>query len=130
MRGRTASIAHSFQYSWGHLAGHGGTALGLSFGCIRLHSAASGSPSSGRLAAGEDVPGHPGEHLQRVLTEDALRLLDIDQDVAYSAATTASGNPSSTIKPLDTSRLPRLQHLLDHAQDDTTMAGLDNDLRT
>ncbi|MFE1854706.1 TerD family protein [Streptomyces sp. NPDC059489] len=67
-------------------------------------------------------------------TADALRFLDIGQDVACSVTTTASGNLSSTIKPLDTSRLPGLQSLLDHAQDDTgsgdaTLAGLDADLR-
>lgn len=66
--------------------------------------------------------------------EDALRFLDIGQDVACAVATTASGNLSSTIKPLDTTRLPGLQSLLDHAQDDaasadTTLAGLDSDLR-
>lgn len=65
--------------------------------------------------------------------EDALRFLDIGQDVACAVATTASGNFSSTIKPLDTSRLPGLQSLLDHAQDDAasvdaTLAGLDGDL--
>jgi hypothetical protein len=67
-------------------------------------------------------------------TADALRFLDIGQDVACSVTTTASGNLSSTIKPLDTSRLPGLQGLLDHAQDDAgsgdaTLAGLDGDLR-
>ncbi|MGW1802115.1 TerD family protein [Streptomyces sp. NPDC001984] len=67
-------------------------------------------------------------------TGDALRFLDIGQDVACSVTTTASGNLSSTIKPLDTSRLPGLQSLLDHAQDDagsgdTTLADLDGDLR-
>ncbi|MGW9031195.1 TerD family protein [Streptomyces sp. NPDC055722] len=65
---------------------------------------------------------------------DALRFLDIGQDVACSVTTTASGNLSSTIKPLDTSRLSGLQSLLDHAQDDTgsgdaTLAGIDQDLR-
>lgn len=67
-------------------------------------------------------------------TEDALRFLDLGQDVACSVTTTASGNPSGTIKALDTSRLPGLQNLLDHAQDDsasddTTLADLDNNLR-
>ncbi|MFI1253196.1 TerD family protein [Streptomyces netropsis] len=66
--------------------------------------------------------------------EDALRFLDIGQEVACAVATTASGNLSSTIKPLDTGRLPGLQNLLDHAQDDAasadaTLAGLDGDLR-
>ncbi|MEV5846521.1 TerD family protein [Streptomyces sp. NPDC051985] len=50
--------------------------------------------------------------------EDALRFLDIGQDVACSVTTTASGNLSSTIKPLDTTRVPGLQELLDHAQDE------------
>jgi stress response protein SCP2 len=68
-------------------------------------------------------------------TGDALRFLDIGQDVTCSVTTTASGNLSSTIKPLDTSRLPGLQNLLDHAQDDagsgdTSLADLDGDLRT
>ncbi|MFE2064408.1 TerD family protein [Streptomyces sp. NPDC059467] len=67
-------------------------------------------------------------------TTDALRFLDIGQDVACSVTTTASGNLSSAVKPLDTSRLPGLQSLLDHAQDDpvsgdTALAGLDEDLR-
>ncbi|MEU5313640.1 TerD family protein [Streptomyces sp. NPDC021562] len=67
-------------------------------------------------------------------TTDALRFLDIGQDVACSVTTTASGNLSSSIKPLDTSRLPGLQSLLDHAQDDAgsgdaTLAGLDGDVR-
>ncbi|MFJ1550814.1 TerD family protein [Streptomyces sp. NPDC088246] len=66
--------------------------------------------------------------------EDALRFLDIGQGVACAVTTTASGNLSSTIKPLDTSRLSGLQSLLDHAQDDAatadaTLAGLDGDLR-
>ncbi|MFD4863957.1 TerD family protein [Streptomyces sp. NPDC058412] len=65
--------------------------------------------------------------------EDALRFLDIGQDIACAVGTTASGNLASTIKPLDTSRLPGLQSLLDHAQDDAvsvdaTLAGLDGDL--
>jgi stress response protein SCP2 len=67
-------------------------------------------------------------------TTDALRFLDIGQDVACSVTTTASGNLSSSIKPLDTSRLPGLQSLLDHAQDDAglgdaALASLDQDLR-
>lgn len=65
--------------------------------------------------------------------EDALRFLDIGQDIACAVGTTASGNLASTIKPLDTSRLPGLQSLLDHAQDDAgtvdaTLAGLDVNL--
>ncbi|MDX3854093.1 TerD family protein [Streptomyces sp. AK02-01A] len=67
--------------------------------------------------------------------EDALRFIDIGQDVACAVTTTASGNLSSTIKPLDTTRLPGLQSLIDHAQDDAassgdaTLASLDGDLR-
>jgi stress response protein SCP2 len=49
--------------------------------------------------------------------EDALRFLDIGQDLACSVTTTASGNFSSTLKPLDTTRVPGLQDLLDGAQD-------------
>lgn len=41
--------------------------------------------------------------------EDALRFQDIGQDVACSVTTTASGNLSSAIKPLDR-RHPRLQY--------------------
>ncbi|MEV0442219.1 TerD family protein [Streptomyces spectabilis] len=66
--------------------------------------------------------------------EDALRFLDVGDDVACAVTTTASGNLSSAIKPLDTSRPPGLQSLLDHAQDDAasvdaTLADLDGDLR-
>ncbi len=72
--------------------------------------------------------------------EDALRFLDIGQDVACSVTTTASGNLSSTVRPLDTGRLPGLQNLLDHARDDAGpahsgdpalagLADLDGDLR-
>ncbi|MFI6495251.1 TerD family protein [Streptomyces sp. NPDC050564] len=62
--------------------------------------------------------------------EDALRFLDIAQDVACCVTTTEAGNFSSTIKPLDTSRVPGLQELLDHAQDEpeadqTSLADLD-----
>ncbi|MFJ9736777.1 TerD family protein [Streptomyces sp. NPDC101166] len=49
--------------------------------------------------------------------DDALRFLDIGQDLACSVTTTASGNFSSTLKPLDTTRVPGLQDLLDGAQD-------------
>ncbi|MFF4467427.1 TerD family protein [Streptomyces mirabilis] len=49
--------------------------------------------------------------------EDALRFLDIGQDLACSVTTTASGNFSSTLKPLDTTRVPGLEDLLDGAQD-------------
>ncbi|WP_229916912.1 TerD family protein [Streptomyces fructofermentans] len=67
--------------------------------------------------------------------EDALRFLDIGQDVACSVTTTASGTFSSTIKPLDATRVPGLQELLDHAQDEpddresaASLAGLDRTL--
>ncbi|MFJ4895013.1 TerD family protein [Streptomyces sp. NPDC088788] len=65
--------------------------------------------------------------------EDALRFLDIGQDVACSVTTTSSGNLSSTLKPLDTARIPGLQELLDHAQEepesgDPSLAGLDSTL--
>jgi hypothetical protein len=50
--------------------------------------------------------------------EDALRFLDIGQDVACSVTPTASGNLSSALKPLDATRVPGLQDLLDGAQDD------------
>ncbi|MFF0096361.1 TerD family protein [Streptomyces canus] len=53
--------------------------------------------------------------------EDALRFLDIGQDTACSVTTTASGNLSSTLKPLDTTRIAGLQVLLDGAQDDSTV---------
>ncbi|MFF3447846.1 TerD family protein [Streptomyces sp. NPDC002667] len=49
--------------------------------------------------------------------EDALRFLDIGQDLACSVTTTASGTFSNTLKPLDTTRVPGLQDLLDGAQD-------------
>ncbi|MGA5323969.1 TerD family protein [Streptomyces seoulensis] len=67
--------------------------------------------------------------------EDALRFLDLGQDVACSVTTTASGNLSSTVKPLDTTRVPGLQELLDHAQDESgagepSLAGLDISLGT
>ncbi|MET9221324.1 TerD family protein [Streptomyces sp. NPDC003300] len=66
--------------------------------------------------------------------QDSLRFMDIGQDVACSVTTTSSGNLSSAIKPLDTSRLPGLQSLLEHVQDDgepsaSPMADLDGDLR-
>lgn len=67
-------------------------------------------------------------------TEDALRFLDIGHDVACSVTTTASGNTASTIKALNTSGMPGLQALLEHAQDDTAsdetaLADLEDDLR-
>ncbi|MGW4825205.1 TerD family protein [Streptomyces sp. NPDC004227] len=50
--------------------------------------------------------------------------------MACSVTTTASGSLSTTIKPLDATRVPGLQDLLDHAQDDpdpgeTSLADLD-----
>ncbi|WP_237525468.1 TerD family protein [Streptomyces sp. SID4985] len=74
-------------------------------------------------------------------TEDALRFLDIGQGVVCAVTTTLAGNLSSTLKPLDVSRLPGLRSLLESAQDDSagdagdsvtgeaTLAGLDGDLR-
>ncbi|MET8814889.1 TerD family protein [Streptomyces sp. NPDC004549] len=71
-------------------------------------------------------------------TEDALRFLDIGQGVVCAVTTTVAGNLSSTLKPLDVSRLPGLRSLLESAQDDSadepvtgdaTLAGLDGDLR-
>ncbi|MGW2518956.1 TerD family protein [Streptomyces sp. NPDC001617] len=55
--------------------------------------------------------------------EDALRFLDLGQDVACAVTTTASGNLSSSIKPLDTSRVPGLQELLGNAQDEPDSGG-------
>lgn len=63
--------------------------------------------------------------------EDALRFLDLGQDVACSVTTTASGNLSSTVKPLDARRIAGLQDLLDNAQDEAdspTLADLDRTL--
>jgi stress response protein SCP2 len=65
--------------------------------------------------------------------EDALRFLDIGQDVSCSVTTTASGSFSSVLKPLDAARVPGLQELLDGAQDDPdsgepSLADLDNTL--
>ncbi|MFJ5179315.1 TerD family protein [Streptomyces griseoviridis] len=51
--------------------------------------------------------------------DDALRFLDIGQDTACCVTTTASGNLSSTLKPLDATRVAGLQALLDGAQDDS-----------
>ncbi|WP_328828477.1 TerD family protein [Streptomyces sp. NBC_00252] len=52
--------------------------------------------------------------------EDALRFLDIGQDNACSVTTTASGNPSTTLRQLDTTRIAGLQSLLEGAQDDSS----------
>ncbi|GLW71878.1 hypothetical protein Kpho02_41770 [Kitasatospora phosalacinea] len=55
--------------------------------------------------------------------EDALRLLDLGQDVACSVTTTPSGNPSTTLRPLPTDRIPGLRHLLDLLQEDEEADG-------
>lgn len=44
--------------------------------------------------------------------DDALRFLDLGQDVASSVRFTASGNMSASLKPLNTSGVPALQELL------------------
>ncbi|MBO2450905.1 TerD family protein [Actinomadura barringtoniae] len=51
--------------------------------------------------------------------EDALRFLDLGQDVACAVTTTSSGNLSTTIKPLNADRIPGLQALLDNAVDES-----------
>lgn len=86
--------------------------------------------------AGESSAGHQGHGGRiRVTAPDAVRFLDLGQDTACSVATTASGNRSTTVKPLDTSGVPGLQGLLDHAQDDSesgepSLADLDITLGT
>ncbi|WP_369234428.1 TerD family protein [Streptomyces sp. R21] len=55
--------------------------------------------------------------------EDALRFLDIGQDVTCSVTTTTSGNFSSALRPLNITRVPGLQDLLDHAQDEPDTDG-------
>ncbi|MFI2211599.1 TerD family protein [Streptomyces sp. NPDC020141] len=55
--------------------------------------------------------------------DDALRFLDIGEDVLCSVRKTATGNVSSTVKPLNTRRLPGLRSLLDHAEDDPDSGG-------
>ncbi|QKZ21066.1 TerD family protein [Streptomyces chartreusis] len=63
--------------------------------------------------------------------EDALRFLDLGLDVSCSVTSTASGSFSHIIRPLDTSRVPGLQDLLDNAQDEPdspTLADLDRTL--
>ncbi|MGQ4517347.1 TerD family protein [Streptomyces sp. DW26H14] len=62
--------------------------------------------------------------------EDALRFLDIGQDVSCAVTIAASGNVTGVIKPLDVGRVAGLQDLLDHAQDeseasDASLADLD-----
>jgi stress response protein SCP2 len=49
--------------------------------------------------------------------EDALRFLDIAEDVECSVRTTASGNLSTSVKPLDTARIPGLASLLAQVED-------------
>ncbi|NEA25186.1 TerD family protein [Actinomadura bangladeshensis] len=49
--------------------------------------------------------------------EDALRFLDIAEDVDCSVRTTASGNLSTAIKPLDTAKIPGLEALLTQIED-------------
>ncbi|MEO3973718.1 TerD family protein [Streptomyces sp. CAU 1734] len=66
--------------------------------------------------------------------DDALRFLDIGEDVLCSVRRTAAGNISSTVKPLNTRRLPGLRDLLDHVRDEpdsggSTLAGLNIGLR-
>ncbi|WP_329021450.1 TerD family protein [Streptomyces sp. NBC_00690] len=55
--------------------------------------------------------------------DDALRFLEIGEDVLCSVKKTAAGNTSSTVKPLNTRRMPGLQDLLDHARDEPDSAG-------
>jgi len=50
--------------------------------------------------------------------QDALRFLDLGQDVSCSVTVTASGNLSTVVKPLDVDRLPGLRALLDTALDE------------
>ncbi|WP_222720183.1 TerD family protein [Actinomadura sp. HBU206391] len=49
--------------------------------------------------------------------QDALRFLDVGQDVACSVSTTSSVDLSTSVKPLDIDRQPGLRALLDNAQD-------------
>ena len=49
--------------------------------------------------------------------EDALRFLDIAEDVDCSVRTTASGNLSTSVKPLDTTKIPGLEALLAQIED-------------
>ncbi|XRQ05646.1 TerD family protein [Actinomadura welshii] len=49
--------------------------------------------------------------------EDALRFLDIAEDVDCSVRTTASGNLSTSVKPLDTAEIPGLEALLAQIED-------------
>ncbi|MFI6284166.1 TerD family protein [Streptomyces sp. NPDC051018] len=70
------------------------------------------------------------ESVSRHGADDAQWFLDIGEDVLCSVRRTASGNVSSTVRPLDTRGLPGLQELLDHAEDEaapggSTLAGLD-----
>ncbi len=49
--------------------------------------------------------------------EDALRFLDVAEDVDCSVRTTASGNLSTSVKPLDTTKIPGLETLLARIED-------------
>ncbi|WP_433466493.1 TerD family protein [Spirillospora sp. CA-128828] len=65
--------------------------------------------------------------------QDALRFLDIGQDVACSITTTASGNLSTKVKPLDTDRVAGLRTLLESLQDEAepaaaSLARIDTDM--
>jgi stress response protein SCP2 len=52
-----------------------------------------------------------------VRPEDALRFLDIAEDVDCSVRTTASGNLSTSVKPLDAAKIPGLAVLLAQVED-------------
>ncbi|GAA4383929.1 hypothetical protein GCM10023088_51620 [Actinomadura verrucosospora] len=54
--------------------------------------------------------------------QDALHFLDIGQEVACSITTTASGNLSTKVKPLDTDKVAGLRTLLASLQDDAEPA--------
>jgi TerD domain-containing protein len=62
--------------------------------------------------------------------EDALRFTDIAEEVACAVTTTAAGNLSATIKPLDTARVPGLADLLRRVEDapDTTLRSIETGL--
>ncbi|MCZ0912244.1 TerD family protein [Gordonia amicalis] len=63
--------------------------------------------------------------------DDALRILDLGSDVESCVRTTASGNLSTTLKPLDIEGVEALASLLADAQDDASsrpLAELDSEL--
>ncbi|MER6808791.1 TerD family protein [Spirillospora sp. NPDC000708] len=65
--------------------------------------------------------------------QDALRFLDIGQEVACSITTTASGNLSTKVKPLDTDKVTGLRTLLESLQDEAepaaaSLARIDTDM--